>query len=145
MKKAQGLLEAIIAIGVIVTGLISIISLTISNLTSQRFAAKRYQAINLARESIELARNIRDSNWLAGQPTWTNIDSLANPPLANEQFLRGLTITRRNCAEIPEISDICDEISFTDPVALEVKAIVAWQDSGQQHNVELSEILYDWR
>lgn len=64
MRQGQGLLETIVAIGVITTGLVSVISLVISNLTTQRESAMRYQAVNLAREGIELVRNTRDSNWL---------------------------------------------------------------------------------
>lgn len=64
MKRGQGLLETIIAIGVITTGLVSVISLVVSNLTSARDSALRYQALNFAREGIELVRNMRDSNWL---------------------------------------------------------------------------------
>jgi len=67
MKRGQGLLETTVALGVIMTGLVSVISLTIGNLTNQRSAALRYQAVNLAREGIELVRNQRDSNWLAGE------------------------------------------------------------------------------
>lgn len=65
--RGQGLLETIVAIGIITTGLISVITLVVSNLTTQREAAFRYQAMNFAREGVELIRNIRDSNWLSGQ------------------------------------------------------------------------------
>ncbi|MBI2552536.1 hypothetical protein HYW17_04545 [Candidatus Uhrbacteria bacterium] len=65
--RGQGLLETVVAIGIITTGLFSVITLVISNLTTQREAAFRYQAMNFAREGVELARNIRDSNWLTGQ------------------------------------------------------------------------------
>lgn len=69
-KKGQGLIETVVAIGVITTGLFSVITLVISNLTTQREAAMRYQAINLAREGLELTRNLRDSNWLQGNDSW---------------------------------------------------------------------------
>ena len=61
------MLETIVAIGIITTGLLSVITLVVSNLTTQREAAFRYQAMNFAREGVELIRNIRDSNWLSGQ------------------------------------------------------------------------------
>lgn len=84
MKKAQGLLETIVAIGVITTGLISVIALVISNLTNERETALRYQAINLAREGVELVRNIRDSNWLNGQDVWQGIGATSE---RQEMFL----------------------------------------------------------
>ena len=75
ITKGQGLLETVVAIGVITTGLISVITLVISNLTAQREAALRYRAVNFAREGLEIARNIRDSNWLAGESPWEGLGS----------------------------------------------------------------------
>lgn len=97
MKRAQGLLETIIAIAVIVTGLVSVISLTISNLNTQRGAAMRYQAVNLAREGIELVRSMRDTNWLAGQDAWEGITRGENlvlqfDPMQNSVQLVGATL-----------------------------------------------------
>ena len=66
-------METIVALGVIMTGLVSVISLTISNLNAERDAATRYQAVNLARETIELVRNMRDSNWISGADAWEGI------------------------------------------------------------------------
>ena len=66
-------METIVALGVIMTGLVSIISLTISNLNAQRDTATRYQAVNLAREAIELLHNLRDSNWISGSDPWEGI------------------------------------------------------------------------
>ena len=74
-RSGQGLMETIVALGVIMTGLIAVVSLTISNLNGEREAAIRYQAMNLAREALELVRNQRDSNWLAGRETWIGITS----------------------------------------------------------------------
>lgn len=66
-------METIVALGVIMTGLVSVISLTISNLNAERDAATRYQAINFAREGIELVRTMRDSNWISGSDAWKGI------------------------------------------------------------------------
>lgn len=73
-KRGQGLLETIVAIGVVMTGLVSVMALVISNLNTQRDAAMRYQAISLAREGIELVRNRRDTNWLTPDAgTWEGL------------------------------------------------------------------------
>ena len=64
-EKGQGLLEAVIAIGIIVTGIVGTMNLTISNQTSSSDAQERLIAVNLAREGIEVARNIWDTNWLS--------------------------------------------------------------------------------
>lgn len=64
-QSGQGLLEAIVALGIIIGGIVGIMNLTLSNQSSSEEAAARLIATNLAREGIELARNKRDSNWLA--------------------------------------------------------------------------------
>lgn len=63
-NQGQGLIELIIAIGVITVGLFAVWGLFISNYTSEREAAARLIGVNFAREGIEVVRNIRDSNWL---------------------------------------------------------------------------------
>ena len=63
-NSGQGLLELIVAIGVITVGLFSVWGLFISNFNAEREAGARIIAINLAREGMEAVRNIRDSNWL---------------------------------------------------------------------------------
>jgi len=68
-NKAQGLLESVIAIGVIVSGIVGSLSLSIQNETSLKDAKARLLAVNLAREGVEVVRNIRDTNWLSCQIT----------------------------------------------------------------------------
>ncbi|MBT4495991.1 hypothetical protein HOC73_04580 [bacterium] len=65
-EKGLGFIEMIVALGVIVTGVIAGLSLTTHNLISSNSSEDRLVAANLARESIEVIRNHRDSNWLAG-------------------------------------------------------------------------------
>lgn len=60
----QGLVELIVAIAVIQIGLFGVWSLFLVNFNSEREADLRIVGINLAREGVEVVRNIRDSNWL---------------------------------------------------------------------------------
>ncbi|MBU2575591.1 hypothetical protein KKF64_00650 [Patescibacteria group bacterium] len=64
-KSGQGLLETIVAIGIIVSGVVGMMNLTISNQSASEDAEERLIAINLSREGIEVVRNIRDTNWLS--------------------------------------------------------------------------------
>lgn len=66
-NRGQGLLEAVIALSIIVTGLVGALSLAVSNLSNSNDSVQRVIAGNLAREGVEVVRNIRDSNWLAGE------------------------------------------------------------------------------
>ena len=67
-NSGQGLIEMIVALGIIIVGVIGSLSLSVVALSSSRESETRVIAANLAREGIEVARNIRDSNWLAGCP-----------------------------------------------------------------------------
>ncbi len=66
-RRGQGLLEGIVAVGVLVTGLVSIVALSNSNLQGSEQSASRIVALNLTREGIEAVRVVRDGNWLAGR------------------------------------------------------------------------------
>ena len=148
----QGLLETIVAIGVMMTGLISVMSLVVSNLNSEREAATRYQAVNLAREGIELVRNARDSNWLAGSDTWAGIEAMAVTPGRSlpdpfENFTREITVKRiLSCTDAFPASD-CGTIDHdaTIPVAQEITATVQWNLGGRQKTITLTDTLYDWK
>ncbi|MFA4936783.1 MAG: hypothetical protein WC575_00610 [Patescibacteria group bacterium] len=61
----QGLLEAMLAIGLILVGLGAVLSLTLRNISAVADSGQRIVAVNLAREAIDVVRGIRDSNWLA--------------------------------------------------------------------------------
>lgn len=66
--QAQGLLELIVALGVITTGVIGTVTLTTSSLASSTDTMNRVTATYLASEGIEAVRLTRDSNWLSGCP-----------------------------------------------------------------------------
>ena len=65
--RGQGLMEMIVAIGVITTGLVTILALAASSLSGAKESEARTVALSLAREGIEVVRNIRDGNWLGGE------------------------------------------------------------------------------
>jgi Tfp pilus assembly protein PilV len=63
-RKSQSLLETIIAISVLVVGVVSEISLVSAMVVSRTTAEYETVATNLAREGIEVVRNVRDTNWM---------------------------------------------------------------------------------
>jgi len=63
-QRGQGLLELIIAIGIILACTIATLTLVITSIQAGRRGTDKIIATNLAREGIELVRNIRDSNWI---------------------------------------------------------------------------------
>ena len=68
-RPGFSLLELIVAIGIITSGIFAIVSLNLSSQNGATKALTRYRASALAREGIEVVRAIRDSNWLAACPT----------------------------------------------------------------------------
>lgn len=66
MQKGQSIIEAIIAIAVIILALLGFLSQATSNFVIQRISENNLIASNLTQEAVEVARNIRDSNWLKG-------------------------------------------------------------------------------
>jgi type II secretory pathway pseudopilin PulG len=58
------LIEGIIAVGVISSALIVGLTLAVSNLSAAQANSDRIIAGHLAREGVEVVRNIRDSNWM---------------------------------------------------------------------------------
>ena len=63
-QAGQTLIEAIIAVGVILVGIMSAVTLTVATISAARTSDFSVVAYNLAREGIEVARARRDSNWL---------------------------------------------------------------------------------
>lgn len=63
--SGQSLLEVIVALGVIITGLVGTVMLIIYTLAALNVSESQVVATNLAREGIEVVRSIRDDNWLA--------------------------------------------------------------------------------
>ncbi|HLC89799.1 MAG TPA: hypothetical protein VJG65_02455 [Patescibacteria group bacterium] len=70
-RLGQSILEMIFAIGILLMVGSAVLAITLTNLTGQRESEFQIIANNLAREGIEVIRNIRDSNWLAEQ-NWDN-------------------------------------------------------------------------
>src|SRR5579864_7113651 len=65
-QSGQTLIETVVAIFVLVTGLITAASLAISSFQSTDLASKQIIATALARQGVEAVKNIRDSNWQNG-------------------------------------------------------------------------------
>jgi hypothetical protein len=87
-RNGQGLMETVFAIGILLMAVTAVLALTASHLTGQKESESQIIANNLGREAIEVVRNIRDSNWLAGQRWGLNLDggNLAIASFDSETF-----------------------------------------------------------
>lgn len=63
-QSGQTLVETVVAIFILITGLVSAVSLAIYSFQSTDTSTKQIVATGLAREGSEAIKNIRDSNWL---------------------------------------------------------------------------------
>jgi len=66
IKDKQGftLVEVLIAIGVFTVGIMGAFTLALANINTIAENFNRVLAANMAREGVEIVRNMRDSNWL---------------------------------------------------------------------------------
>lgn len=62
-NHGQTLLELLIAISILVVTLVTTIALIVASIKAGRESTNKLIGASLAREAIEIARNIRDSNW----------------------------------------------------------------------------------
>lgn len=68
-----GMIELLVTIIILSIGIFSLISLMGKLVQADRFNTIDLISLNLAREGVEVVRNIRDSNWLSGQPWETSL------------------------------------------------------------------------
>lgn len=66
-QKGQIMLEALVALSVILIGILGIFSLTSRSLSLNTVAGSQYVASNLAAEGIEIVKNIIDGNIMQGR------------------------------------------------------------------------------
>jgi type II secretory pathway pseudopilin PulG len=71
-KNGFTLMEIIVAMGVIISVLTSALVLITLTINSTKTSRLRIIAISLSQEGLEIVRNIRDNNWLAGRRTVLN-------------------------------------------------------------------------
>lgn len=124
MKKGFTLMEVIVAISILVIGLLGVF-FVVQNITfSSQINSSKLTAAYLAQEGIEMVRNKRDSNWLAGV-SWDS--NLSHPPETIwNKFTRTITITPG-----PDNQRI-------------IKVNVSWRERGKDYSVKAQTELYNW-
>lgn len=81
--RSQSLIETIVAIGIIVTAIVAILTVGLTQVVLGGQSAERVTAVNFAREGIEIIHTIVDSNRLDPDQSWpygldTNDDYILN-------------------------------------------------------------------
>ena len=156
LKTNEGelLIEAGIAISILVVGLLGILSLLSRSLSLNNIVSSKYIASNLAAEGIEVVKNLIDANIIQFKPWNTGLangsyelsyDGLVLNPNQNRNLLfdeSNNTYNYQNGELTPykreiEIIDRGDEI--------QVNSIVTWQIRGGSYSVNLEDHFFNWR
>lgn len=158
------IVELMIAITLMATGIMAIYALVPQGIKTSVVNTDKYLATQLAREGIEVVRNIRDTNWL---------EQMESPTAAWDEGLTGCAAGCEVDYTTPAVKDpvltaygagryikvdgngLYNYTAGTDtrfkrkieiiPISgnLQVKSVVSW--SADYNDVLLEEILYDWR
>lgn len=154
MSKGFTLIEIMIAILVLSVGIVGIYALLPKIVLTFSVNTNRFIATQLAREGLELIRNIRDSNWLAGAEWSQNLTICSSgceidyndsePIIFQDRFLRIDSNGFYNY-ESGEPTKFKRKITIIQPQAdlLEVEVEVSW--AGRYSPFKVQEKLYNWR
>jgi Tfp pilus assembly protein PilV len=166
------LLEVIIAITVLTIGTVGISFFISYTIAFSRIPYQKLIAAYLAQEGIEIVRNIRDTNWVEGDPWDSDLACCGAFPCDCEgdyttqiltdtydgDFLYidmddtdgdGTTNVYRYI-DTPGPNDIKTafkrkiSISQSQTDILEVTVVVQWKEKGKSYQIEAKENLYNW-
>ena len=174
MKYGFTLMEAVVAIFVIITGIVGVMTLITHTITSAQISKDRLTAAYLAQEGLEIVRNIRDGNWLEGRslpsPESTPIPwndgigageweaDYASQGLVDDYDGDYLNVDDANglysySSGVPTkikrkitISDVIDLTTPPDGKAdvFTVSVLVEWEIAGKTYPLSAKEKLYNW-
>jgi hypothetical protein len=169
-SKGQGLLETIIALGIITTGLIALLALIVMGLSFSGQTKEKIIGLSLAREGIEILRAIRDSNQLDPTQSWpfgledgnwivdfnntTALDQEADNPDINQCLNCRLYLdskdryTHNSSGAAITVFRRMVKIEEQYPAApheIKIISLVSWQERNRIQSVILEDVLTDWR
>jgi|GEM_PF-907749 len=81
-SSGQVMVEALVALSVIIVGILGVFTLTSNSIGINRIDADRYVAINLAKEGIELVKNLLDRN-IIDDVAWNTLPGFAPGGIEN--------------------------------------------------------------
>ena len=159
MKKSEykngfTLIETIVAVGIIVIGLVSALTLITNSLFYVSNIGDRLIAANLTAEGLEVARNIRDNNWIANL-SWDNglangdyqasYNSTALLPYSGSAFLiDGVGLYNYSSGAV---TSYVRKISISNLSSYEIRVIsaVTWQRRGITYSSSAESHLFNWK
>ncbi len=154
-SKGFTAIEAIIAIFILTVAIIGVYSSFSRMAISTSILSSRLIASYLAKEGIEVIRNIRDTNWLTPQNWDTNLTDCVTGCQVDykSDALDAYTGDYLNIdadnfysysSGTPTKFKRKITITSESDGSLKVSALVEWQERGEQYSFEAEEYLYDW-
>jgi len=170
MKNGFTIMEAIVAIFVITTGIVGVLSLVTQTISSATYSKNRLIAAYLAQEGIEIVRNIRDTEWLKtaswGSDICTSFPCEWEADYTTTSFLNdcgsGINYNCHNYSsnDFLRIDGGFYNYLFGNPTkftrkitinngpvsgsSLNIKVEIFWQEKGKPYKFEAQENLYNW-
>lgn len=166
LKNGAGFtfLELIIAILVITVGMLGALAVARQPIFYTSLSISRLTASYLAQEGIEIVRNLRDENWLAGRD-WNNglnsctigcqadfhsssLEGLQNDGLlsfgGDGFYVHDASGTPTKFTRKITIIPVDVEAPIGEDDYLKVTVLVQWEEKGKPYDVEVQENLYNW-
>jgi type II secretory pathway pseudopilin PulG len=158
-QKGFTLIEITVAFFVLAMGVMAVFTLINRNVAVANLTKNELIASHLAQEGIEITRNIRDSDWHAGNPfgfslangTWrvqhdsTSLIILGSNPFLNVGTTDGIygygVGLGSPFKRTVQISTNVGEASIRRIVVVDV----TWEEGGLTKSVKAEEHLYNWR
>lgn len=157
-QAGQLVVEAIIAIAILVTAVLIFLGALSRSLGFNRVIADQYVGTYLASEGIEIVKNIVDANYLQKKP-WNDgladgdfeavYDDVSLGSAVNRQFYFDKNTgkyTYDSCVD-------CRETSLTRIISIErigggeirINSRVNWKNRGLDYSINLEDHFFDWR
>lgn len=126
MNKGFTILEILITMLVVAIGGLAAYAMVQQIVFSTFSSSYRLTAAYLAKEGIEIVRNIRDTNWLQEAPSWSD----------------GISDTSES--DVLSNYDRDTTISFNLDGSINVSVEVSWDIRGNDGTITVQENLYNW-
>ena len=145
--RGQVLVETIVALGMVVIGLLGLLSLLSNSIGLTRVISDQYTGSYLAGEGIELVKNLADNNVYLGQAFNNGLSGCSNSCRISREDL-SVTPGREEISVGDPARSFNRQITFEEvsPDKYLVRSIVEWSSrGGSSYSIEVDDFLYDWR